>query len=97
VCGACDVAFPYDSVARPAFRGPSDAIAYGRALSDHGALGEFVKNLHRGDLEKLEHVCPVSIPFVALADVLARRAERFEPPPRLEPEKAPRRPRHEPG
>ncbi len=96
MCGACDAAFPYHNVARPAFRGPSDAIAYGRALAEHGALVEFVKNLRRGDLEKLERVCPVSIPFVALADVLERRAERLapaEPPARKERH----RPPHDPG
>jgi hypothetical protein len=96
-CRACDVAFDgYAEAARPIFRGPSELVStYARRVEDHGAAKRYLESLRRGDLEELERICPVRIPFVALADLVERRAHALEPD-EAAPDEAPR-PRHDPG
>jgi hypothetical protein len=80
-CRACDVAFDaYPRAARPIFRGPSQLVlSYARRLEDHGAAKRYLESLRRGTLVELSRVCPVGVPFVALADLIERRAHALEP------------------
>jgi hypothetical protein len=80
-CGACDVSFDgYADAARPVFRGPSQLVlAYARRLDDHGAAKRYIESLRRGSLEELSRICPVRVPFIALADLVERRAHALEP------------------
>lgn len=96
-CGACDAAFDaYDRVARTELRGPSDLpLACSRSLPDYDTLGKLVAHLRKGDLAALERVCPVSVPFRKLADVVERRALALAPEEPVAP--PPERPRHDPG
>lgn len=75
-CGMCDAVFDaYERTARGDFRGPSDLpLAYTRNLPDYDALPTFISHLRKGDLEALERVCPVRIPFRRLALFVERRA-----------------------
>jgi len=95
-CRACDVAFDaYDETARPVFHGPSELVtSYAWAIDDHGAAKRYVESLRRGNLEELERICPVAIPFVALADLVEKRGQALEPDERSAEDS---RPRHDPG
>ncbi len=97
VCRACDVAFSgYPEAARPVFRGPSELVTtYARRAPDHDAAKDYLKSLRRGDLEELERICPARIPFVALADLVERRAQALAPDDA--PPEPTARPRHDPG
>ncbi len=81
-CGMCDARFSaYDAVNRKELRGPSDlALGYARSLPDLDAVGAFLRNLRRGDLARLERVCPVGVPFLEIADVLDAMAMAAKPP-----------------
>jgi hypothetical protein len=95
-CRACDVAFDgYASAARPVFRGPSELVLdYAQNLPDHAASKRYLESLCRGDLQALERVCPVGIPFVALSDLLSRRVAALAPEEKPEPDS---RTPHDPG
>jgi len=96
VCRACDVAFDaYAQAARPVFHGPSELVtSYAQSVDDHSSARRYVESLKRGNLVELERICPVAIPFVALADLVERRAGAQEPDGPSLPDS---RPRHDPG
>ena len=75
-CGMCDARFSaWSDVDRGALRGPSDLpLSYTRSLPDYDALARYLSELRKGDLERLERVCPVRVPFRRLADFAERRA-----------------------
>lgn len=75
-CGLCDVHFGhYPRVARVALRGPSDfVLGYTRPLPDWDALVEPLAQLERGDLERIERLCPAQVPFERVARTARRRA-----------------------
>jgi hypothetical protein len=79
-CGACDAHFgPYDRIARNVLRAPSDfVLADARSLHDWDALVPALVQLRRGDLERLEEVCPAQIPFRRIARIAKKRAEELE-------------------
>lgn len=75
-CGMCDARFTaWPDVDRAEFAGPQALpLSYTRALPDYDALHRYLANLHRGDLERLERICPTRVPFRRLAAFAARRA-----------------------
>ncbi|MFW5920575.1 MAG: hypothetical protein ACOCUS_01955 [Polyangiales bacterium] len=75
-CGMCDARFEaWGEVDRSEFRGPSDLpLSSTRSLPDYDALARYLTELRKGDLERLERVCPVRVPFRRLADFAERRA-----------------------
>lgn len=68
-CGMCDVFFPaYGATPRGDLRAASDLpISYSRSLPDYDALGRALGRLKQADLERLERICPTSVPFRRLA------------------------------
>lgn len=76
-CGICDAHFgSYDDVARTAMRAPSDVIlAHTRSLPDWDALALPLAQLERGDLARIERLCPARIPLSRVVEVAKRRAE----------------------
>lgn len=76
-CGMCDARFgAWGSVSRGKLRAVSDLpLSYTRSLPDFDALGPTLVELRRGDLERLEQVCPVRVPFRQLAELAERRAD----------------------
>lgn len=76
-CGACDAHFTaYDQIARTTLRAPSDLVlAQARSLPDWDALVAPLAQLERGDLTRLEKVCPARVPFVEIARIARKRAE----------------------
>lgn len=97
-CGVCDAHFEaYDAIARTVLRAPSDLVlAHSRASPDWNALLAPVAQLERGDLARLEALCPARIPFAALARLVRARAAAVEPVEGSLPA-GPRTPRHDPG
>lgn len=97
-CGMCDATFDaYPRVARAELRGPSDLpLAYSRNLPDYDALPAFLDQLDKGDLERLERVCPGHVPFRALSEFARSQADQLATlRPKL-PAPAPRA-KHDPG
>jgi hypothetical protein len=90
-CGACDRAFePWKQVPRERFFGPMHfALTAGRGPSGWALLGVESTALARGDLARLEQLCPVDVPF----DALVRAVQHRAPPVRH----AARTKRHDPG
>lgn len=79
-CGMCDVFFPaYGPPPRSDLRAPSDLpISYSRSLPDYDALRRSVERLRQADLERLESVCPTSVPFRRLAAFVESQAMELE-------------------
>lgn len=92
-CGLCDLHFDaYPSVAHAEFRGPMTfVLGFARRTGIEG-LGAQARELMKGDLEALEQICPVRIPFPALAAALADEAGPDTSPDTVRP-----KPRHDPG
>ncbi len=78
-CGSCDLHFQgYRLVSRSQFRGPSDlASSFSRSLPDFDLLTGLLRNLEKGDLEALEKICPVRVPFRDLAALAVREGTRL--------------------
>ena len=76
-CGICDAHFgDYDRVARTAMRAPSDVVlSHSRSLPDWDALALPLAQLERGDLARIERLCPAQIPLARVVEVARRRAE----------------------
>ena len=76
-CGICDAHFGgYENVARTAMRAPSDVVlAHTRSLPDWDALAAPLAQLERGDLARIERLCPAQIPLSRVVEVAKRRAE----------------------
>jgi hypothetical protein len=74
-CGVCDAHFGgYERVARSAMRAPSDVVlAHSRSLPDWDALALPLAQLERGDLARMERLCPTQIPLARVAEVARRR------------------------
>jgi succinate dehydrogenase/fumarate reductase-like Fe-S protein len=84
-CGMCDLYFTaWDGVSESRFSGPSALpLSYTRSLPDYDAMDGYLQQLRRGDLQRLEQVCPVDVPFRALADFAesrGRQARRADDP-----------------
>lgn len=100
-CGICDAHFGpgYVDVARSTMRAPSDVVlAHTRSLPDWDALIEPLAQLERGDLARIERLCPAQIPLAQVVEVARRRAEALrgarEDGAR---DVAPSREKHDPG
>ncbi|AKF10675.1 hypothetical protein [Sandaracinus amylolyticus] len=99
-CGICDAHFgDFTNVARSTMRAPSDVVlAHTRSLPDWDALVRPLAQLERGDLARIERLCPAQIPLARVVEVARRRAEalraeRASAPPALT---SPDR-KHDPG
>jgi hypothetical protein len=100
-CGACDAAFDgYARVSRVTLRAPSDLpLAATRSLPDLDAARAVAAELEKGDLARLERVCPAHVPFRALVRFTKDHAERLawgEPAPAMS-AAASERKKHDPG
>lgn len=97
-CGLCDAHFgSYDDVARIAMRGPSDVVlADTRSLPDWDALALPLAQLARGDLARIERLCPARIPLARVVEIAKRRAEALRAPEATT-TAAPSRGKHDPG
>jgi succinate dehydrogenase/fumarate reductase-like Fe-S protein len=78
-CGLCDAHFSaYREVDRARFRAPSDLpLSHTRSLPDYDALDAYLGELRKGDLRRLEKVCPVGVPFEHLAAFVERKANEM--------------------
>lgn len=98
-CGICDANFgSYDDVARTAMRAPSDVVlAHSRSLPDWDALALPLAQLERGDLARIERLCPAQIPLARVVEVARRRAEALRAAGEDAPGHALSRGKHDPG
>ncbi|MCC7536016.1 MAG: hypothetical protein IT379_07375 [Deltaproteobacteria bacterium] len=79
-CGMCDASFAaWPSVDRAAFHGPMDLpLSYSRGMPDYDTLGRYLAQLDRGDLVRIERLCPARIPFRDLAAFARKKAAEIE-------------------
>jgi succinate dehydrogenase/fumarate reductase-like Fe-S protein len=98
-CGLCDAHFgAYERVARGSMRAPSDVmLAETRSLPDWDALEEPLAQLERGDLARMERLCPAHIPLARVVAVAKRRAEALGRAGVGGAAALPREKRHDPG
>lgn len=75
-CGMCDARFAaYGAADRSNFRGPSELpLSHTKSLPDYDALHAYLADLKKGDLARLERVCPTGVPFRSLLSFAERRA-----------------------
>lgn len=79
-CGMCDAAFAaFPNVDRAAFHGPMDLpLSYTRGMPDYDTLSRYLAQLERGDLARLERLCPARIPFRELSAFARKKAAEIE-------------------
>ncbi len=82
-CGACDQAYrPWAAAPRDRFFGPMHFVLTTARGSEHfAALDAEVGALLRADLAALRRVCPVDVPFEALARAVRSRVPLAAPKP----------------